>query len=201
MLVTAVALGVVVVMFAASRKAQAAGAALAAVMVQPLVGIAVIAGTIVAVRVSHIRRMRVAATRSAEDATLAVELVGLGVTAGLPFRSAAALTAQQIGGEVGREISSGLRNLEAGMAPSLARDDVRSIFDVAASSETTGMPLADTLNTIAREKRRDAAAAARERLGKLPVKMLFPLAFLILPGFVLLTVVPPLVSGLSRLGL
>ena len=145
--------------------------------------------------------MRVAATRSDEDATLAVELVGLGVTAGLPFRSAAALTAQQIGGEVGREISSGLRNLEAGMAPSLARDDIRSIFDVAASSETTGMPLADTLNTIAREKRRDAAAAARERLGKLPVKMLFPLAFLILPGFVLLTVVPPLVSGLSRLGL
>jgi pilus assembly protein TadC len=62
------------------------------------------------------------------------------------------------------------------------------------------MPLAGTLNAVAADRRRAAAAASRERLAKLPVKMLFPLAFLILPGFVLLTVVPPLMSGLSRLG-
>lgn len=201
MLVTGAALGVATVLIAVSRRGQAVGAAVAIVMVQPLLGIACIGAGIAAARVMRIRRMRVTASQSVDDALLAVELVGLGVTAGLPFRSAAALTAEQIGGDVGREISSGLRNLDAGMSPSFSRDDIRSIFDVAASSETTGMPLADTLNAMAREARRGVAAASRERLAKLPVKMLFPLAFLILPGFVLLTVVPPLVSGLSRLGL
>lgn len=201
MLVTAVALGVVAVVLAPSNRGRAVGAALAAVMVQPLLGVAVIALVVVAVRVMRIREMRAAVALSDEDGVLATELVGLGVTAGLPFRSAAAITARQIGGDVGREISSGLRSLDAGMEPPLSREDIRSIFDAAASSETTGMPLAGTLNAIARDHRRSAAALARERLGKLPVKMLFPLAFLILPGFVLLTVAPPLISGLSRLGL
>jgi pilus assembly protein TadC len=63
------------------------------------------------------------------------------------------------------------------------------------------MPLAGQLNAMALDRRRAAAAASRERLARLPVKMLFPLAFLILPGFVLLTVVPPLMSGLSKLSL
>ncbi len=201
MLVTAVALGVVAVVLAPSNRGRAVGAALAAVMVQPLLGVAVIALVVVAVRVMRIREMRAAVALSDEDGVLATELVGLGVTAGLPFRSAAAITARQIGGDVGHEISSGLRSLDAGMEPPLSREDIRSIFDAAASSETTGMPLAGTLNAIARDHRRSAAALARERLGKLPVKMLFPLAFLILPGFVLLTVAPPLISGLSRLGL
>ncbi|MDK1019206.1 MAG: type II secretion system F family protein [Actinomycetota bacterium] len=201
MLVTAAAIGGISVVWSSSRRGQVLGAAAAIIIVQPLLGIACIAGVIVAARVSRIRRMRVAASRSDDDGLLAVELVGLGVTAGLPFRSAAALTAQQIGGRVGGEISSGLRDLDAGLPASVSRADIRSMFDAAASSETTGMPLAGTLNSIARERRRGAAAAAREQLGKLPIKMLFPLAFLILPGFVLLTVVPPLVSGLSRLGL
>lgn len=201
MLLTTVALGVAAVMLASSHRGRIVGVAVAAVMVQPLLAIACIASAITAARVVRIRRARAAASRSGEDGVLAVELVGLGVTAGLPFRSAAAITARQIGGDVGREILGGLRNLDAGMAPSLPRDDIRSVFDAAAASETTGMPLADTLNAIAREHRRSTAAEARERLGKLPVKMLFPLAFLILPGFVLLTVAPPLVSGLSRLGL
>jgi hypothetical protein len=34
----------------------------------------------------------------------------------------------------------------------------------------------------------------------LPVKLLFPLALLILPGFLLLTVGPALLTGLNRLG-
>jgi pilus assembly protein TadC len=74
------------------------------------------------------------------------------------------------------------------------------MFGAADASESTGMPLAATLTALASDRRRVAAAASRERLAKLPVKMLFPLAFLILPGFVLLTVIPPLISGLSKLG-
>jgi len=43
--------------------------------------------------------------------------------------------------------------------------------------------------------RRAAEAHAR----RIPVRLLFPLVFLVLPAFVLLTVVPGLAAGLGRL--
>lgn len=135
------------------------------------------------------------------DAVLAIELVGLGVTSGLPFRNAAALTSEQMVDPVANEIAKGLRSLNAGRQPSFTLAGIQSLFDAAQASETTGMPIAGILNALALDRRRAVAASARERLAKLPVKMLFPLALLILPGFVLLTVVPPLISGLSRLGM
>jgi hypothetical protein len=151
-----------------------------------------------AVRIS---RRRGSGTTANRDAVLAIELVGLGVTSGLPFRNAAALTAKQMDDPVAHEIVQALRSVNAGRPPSFTLADVQSMFGAARASETTGMPIAAMLNALALDRRKAAAAAAREKLAKLPVKMLFPLALLILPGFVLLTVVPPLMSGLSRLGI
>ena len=54
---------------------------------------------------------------------------------------------------------------------------------------------------LAREVRADEAAAEREKIERLPVKLLFPLAFLILPGFILVAVVPSIISGISELSL
>jgi hypothetical protein len=47
------------------------------------------------------------------------------------------------------------------------------------------------------EERARAVAAAK----RLPVRMLFPLALLILPGFLVLTVGPTLLSAFDRLAL
>jgi pilus assembly protein TadC len=111
------------------------------------------------------------------------------------------MTADQLSGPIGDEISQALRSVAAGQQPSITSPAIRSMFNLAESSERAGMPLAGQLNATALDRRRAVASASRERLAKLPVKMLFPLAFLILPGFVLLTVVPPLMSGLSKLSL
>lgn len=184
-----------------SRKVLFIGAVGLAVLVDPLLGIVVVGCGVAILQLDRIRRTRTRGQDTERDGVLAVELVGLGVTAGLPFRNAAALTADQIGGPVAREINQALRSVGAGQQALATTHDIQSMFSVAEASETTGMPLAGTLNAVSLDRRRADASASRERLAKLPVKMLFPLAFLILPGFVLLTVVPPLVSGLSKLGL
>jgi hypothetical protein len=184
-----------------SRAALTLSGVAVAALVHPLAGV-ILVGSIVAVaQAVRLRRRRSADTTTDDDAVLAIELVGLGVTSGLPFRNAAALTANQITGPVGTDITQALRSLSAGQQPSFALSDVESLFGAAQASEVTGTPLAGTLNALALDRRRASAAAVREKLAKLPVKMLFPLALLILPGFVLLTVVPPLMSGLSRLGI
>lgn len=183
-----------------SRRALMIGAVALVSLIHPMAAIVVTGAGFAIHRVIGIRRIRSTYTASNDDGLLAVELVGLGVTAGLPFRNAATLTAAQVSEPVAKEISRALRSVSAGQPPSIVIPEIRSLFSAAQASESSGTPLAGTLNAVARDSRRASAAASKERLAKLPVKMLFPLAFLILPGFVLLTVVPPLMSGLSKLG-
>lgn len=172
-----------------------------AAMVHPLLAIVVGAAGVGIRHVRQLRRAREHNSAVTEDGVLAVELVSLGVVSGLTFRSAATLTAHQIEGTVAAEIVQALRSINAGEQPSARNPDIKAMFSAAEISENTGMPLAGTLTALASDRRRDAAGAAKESLARLPVKMLFPLAFLILPGFLLLVVVPPLISGLSTLGL
>lgn len=198
-IVTAAALGYVLV---PSRWMVAIGGiGAAAVLIDPSLAVGLFVSGIALRRVNLIRAARRARASADKDSVLAVELVGLGVVSGLPFRNAADLTALQLGGPVASEINQALRSVSAGQPPSIELPDIRALFSAADASENSGMPLAGTITAMAADRRRAAAAATRERLAKLPVKMLFPLAFLILPGFVLLTVVPPLMSGLSNLGI
>ncbi len=183
------------------RRLRVGGVILGVFVLNPLLGIAMLGAVGIHTRVVSIRSARTDGSRAADDGLAALELVGLGVSAGLPFRSAAALTAKQLAGLTGSEIRSALRNISVGQPVAIDDGDLKSMFSVAASSEHSGMPLGTALNALARDSRSESAAAAKERLSKLPVKMLFPLAFLILPGFVMLAVVPPLVSGLTRLSL
>jgi tight adherence protein C len=63
-------------------------------------------------------------------------------------------------------------------------------------TERLGSSLSDALRELADEVREERRSAAAERARKAPVKMLFPLVFMILPAFLLLTVVPVLISTL-----
>jgi hypothetical protein len=201
MLLATTAAAAFVLLVAPKRTMALVGPAAVGFIIHPLLGVAVLGGGLALVQLRSIRSSRTAALDADIDSALGVELVGLGVTAGLPFRNAAMMTADQLRGPIGDEISQALRSVAAGQQPKITSAAIRSMFSSAESSESAGMPLAGQLNAMALDRRRAAAAASRERLARLPVKMLFPLAFLILPGFVLLTVVPPLMSGLSKLSL
>jgi len=149
-------------------------------------------------RARHADRAR----RAATDADMmCVEVTSLGVAAGLTFREAAAGAASVVGGAVGSDLLGVLRRTSV---DSGARSGVPGIDEMLAEAErsaSTGAPLVRSLDALVSTLRRERATRARERLARLPVKLLFPLALLILPGFVIMTVGPAVLGGLSRIGI
>jgi pilus assembly protein TadC len=75
------------------------------------------------------------------------------------------------------------------------------MFGIAVDSEVSGAAAVEQLGAVADQERRELEAALDRRLQRLPVAMLFPLALLILPGFLLVAVVPAVVGGIARLGI
>ena len=73
------------------------------------------------------------------------------------------------------------------------------LVDVLIASAELGAPATGALVRLADEARAAARRRAETRARVLPVKLLFPLVFLVLPAFGLLTVAPALLSALSRL--
>lgn len=67
-------------------------------------------------------------------------------------------------------------------------------------TDRLGSSLESVLRELAREERAERRASAEARARAAPVKLLFPLALLILPAFLLLTVVPVVLATLRSLG-
>ena len=67
------------------------------------------------------------------------------------------------------------------------------------ASDRLGAPVGSQLARLAEEERAALRRHAEAHARRVPVKLLFPLVFLVLPAFVLLTVVPGLMAGLRRL--
>lgn len=103
--------------------------------------------------------------------------------------------ARVVGGVAcGRPLSSGLADLSR----RLALDEVATLCRALDASSRQGTPIPAAVEQAADEinaaDRRRAEAAARTA----PVKMLFPLALLILPSFLLLAAAPLLVTALKE---
>lgn len=153
------------------------------------------------------RRMSSVARSSADDAdqVIALSSTALGVGAGLSFAEAAALAADHVDPRSSRRIRTSLRRAHA-RGPlvdtaSDSNDPIGRMFRVGAQAEDTGAPLRSALEALVLEVHSELDTAAEERLAKLPVKLVIPLALLILPGFILLAVGPAVVSGLLRLSM
>jgi tight adherence protein C len=93
---------------------------------------------------------------------------------------------------IGQSLAGALEAL-AGQQPPLA-----PVADVLRASDELGAPAAPALTRLAQEVRADLRRRAEARARTLPVKLLFPLVFLVLPAFGLLTVVPALLGALAR---
>lgn len=143
-------------------------------------------------RIDRLRPRR----HESEEALLA-ELTALGLSAGLGFKAALAAATDHVsdptGDAVRRALRSPAKRGDAGAASSLLALADRALV--------TGAPLLASIDGHAASLRRDDRALAVERARRLPVKLLFPLALLILPGFLILTVGPAVITGLDRLRL
>jgi tight adherence protein C len=120
-----------------------------------------------------------------------VDLLVVAVEAGLGFTAAMRAASTRLDGPLGEEIrlalqeqTLGLTTIEA-MKNMLARADtpgMRSFVRAMVQGEQLGISIGQMLRTLAEEMRKRRRAAAEERAQKAPVKMLFPLVFLIFPA-------------------
>jgi tight adherence protein C len=78
--------------------------------------------------------------------------------------------------------------------------DLRRLLGSLARTDALGTSLAEEIARLASDVREARRAAATQRARTAPVKMLFPLVFLVLPAFLLLTVVPVLVTTVRSIG-
>jgi Flp pilus assembly protein TadB len=72
-----------------------------------------------------------------------------------------------------------------------------SVADTFATSARLGAPVAPTLERLAAEARAELRRSAEARARTVPVRLLFPLVFFVLPAFALLTVAPVLLDGFA----
>lgn len=150
------------------------------------------------------RRARRADERDAHrEVPQFLDLLAAGSTAGLSaelsFRRAVACLRGSLGVALGdvvhaMDLGTPWRQAFATYATTSGDADLRRTVAVLARTETLGVPLSEATRELARTVREARRAGTLERARTAPVKMLFPLVFLILPAFLLLTVVPVLIT-------
>lgn len=179
-----------------------ASACAVAAAIHPFVGVAVLGSLVFVTRLRSISRARRRSIDVRTESLLAVDLVALGVHAGVAFDDAVRTAALHVDTAVGSTLDRIRRTFGAGFETEAEdQSPLVSMFRLAKASAVSGAPLANDLRRLVEVEEQRDDAAREERLQRLPVKMLFPLAFLILPGFVLVAVVPAVAGGVARLSL
>jgi tight adherence protein C len=137
-----------------------------------------------------------------------IDVLTATVEAGLGFAGSLQLVASRFDGPLGEELrlmlqeqSMGL-STEHAMSNLLERCDtpsVRAFARAIMQGESLGVSIGTMLRNLARETRNRRRQAVREQIMKAPVKMLFPLVFLIFPALFLVLLYPALSSVIHSL--
>lgn len=154
------------------------------------------------------RAFRRRSQRIDEEVPDLLDLLAAGASAGLSAPVALRRACGALRGPLADELRASLEAVDMGrrwreeldsLAERLESRDLRRTVAVLERSESLGTPLNESLVRLAADVRSSRAAVAAERARKAPIKMLFPLVFLVLPAFLLLTVVPVLLSTIRSL--
>lgn len=138
----------------------------------------------------------------------AVDLLAVCTHAGLNLSLSLKRVAARAPGPMGREIGRAVEEMELGVPRSEALEklaarnglpELESLVRVLLNSERFGTQISDSLENFSADVRSRRKRSAEEQARKAPVKILFPLVFLILPAFVLLSVIPLLISAFESL--
>jgi hypothetical protein len=168
----------------------------------PAAGLILAAGTVLATVLRRVSAARSAAKRAADDVVLLADLTALGVGAGLglteALRSSARWVSPQLAAELGRVLRAVRRGGTAALLD-VAAGGAAPLYRAIAAAASSGAPLVGVVEAFAAERRHAEHSARVEAARRLPVRLLLPLALLILPGFVVLAVGPALLDSLARL--
>jgi len=148
--------------------------------------------------------------RRAMDAEIPqlLDLLAAGSAAGLSAVAGLQRSTSVLRGPLRVELGASLEAVDLGarwrdelaaVTDRLSLPDLRRAVAVLARTETLGTSLTEATRELAADVRRSRRAAVAERARSAPVKMLFPLVFLVLPAFLLLTVVPVLLTTVQSI--
>jgi tight adherence protein C len=135
-----------------------------------------------------------------------IDLLTVTVEAGLAFSASLREATERLTGPLGDELRLTLQEQRMGLSLDeairnmLARADtpaMRSFVRSVLQAETLGVSIGQIMRSLAIEMRKRRRASAEERAQKAPVKLLFPLVFLIFPALFLVVLYPAVSSFLT----
>ena len=144
--------------------------------------------------------------RGHDDAVaLTADLLAVALAAGLtPFLAldvVARFGPEPVAGRLGVLLAAagaGQRLADALDAEAARDPGTAALLALLAASERSGAPVGAALGRLAASTRAQIGRRAMARARTVPVRLLFPLVFLVLPAFLLLTVAPVVLAALSH---
>lgn len=154
------------------------------------------------------RRQRRRRREADREIPVLLDLLAVATSAGLPPQLALRRAIDAVEGPLAEELALAIAGADLGgrwrdelsaAAGRLSLRDLDRTVGTLTRSEALGSSLAEEVGRLAADVREIRRSAATERARSAPVKMLFPLVFLVLPAFLLLTVVPVLVATVGSI--
>jgi tight adherence protein C len=155
------------------------------------------------------RRSRRRLTEIDRELPELIDLLVVTVEAGLGFSGSLRVSAERFRGALGEELrltlqeqnmglstEEALRNLLARCETPAMRSFVRSIVQ----GETLGVSIGQIMRNLAIEMRKRRRQTAEERAQRAPIKILFPLIFLIFPAMFVILLAPAVFALLKAFG-
>ncbi len=141
-----------------------------------------------------------------------IDLLIATVEAGMGFSASLGLVSEKMTGALGDELRLTMKQQSLGISIQKALDDmveradcasVRAFVRTASRGETLGVSVGPVLRELSADERRRRRQAAREKMQKAPIKMIFPLMFLIFPALMIVLMYPAgysVIHNLSGVG-
>jgi tight adherence protein C len=132
-----------------------------------------------------------------------VDLLLVGVESGMGLNGAMRVASARVPGPLGEEMLLVLRQQSLGASTNealknmLDRSDtpaMRSFVRTITQGERLGVSIGQMMRSLAEEMRKRRKAQAEEKAHKTPIKILFPLVFMILPSMFIVLLTPAILN-------
>ena len=138
-----------------------------------------------------------------------IDVLAATMEAGLGFAGSLQMVAERFDGPLGQELRLTMQEQRMGLSSEHALSNLvercdtpsmRAFVRAVLQGESLGVSIAAMMRNLASETRARRRQLAQERIQKAPVKMLFPLIFLIFPALLIVLLYPAFTQVFSTLG-
>jgi Flp pilus assembly protein TadB len=138
-----------------------------------------------------------------------IDLLIATIEAGMGFAASLGMISDRMTGPLGDELRLTMKQQSLGISIQQALEEmvercdcpsVRAFVRTSSRGESLGVSIGPVLRELSADERRRRGQAAREKMQKAPIKMIFPLMFLIFPALMIVLMYPAGYSVMHSLG-